>query len=123
MSNKYIMFKKGGDYILNQVILVGRLVKDPELHETDSNYKVTRIVLAVPRSFKNSSGVYDTDFVPCIIWRGVAENVCEYCKKGDLIGIKGHIETGSYDDSEGNKKYTLDIIVEKVTFLSGKKEA
>ena len=109
-------------YFFNQVILLGRLAGNPELHDTESGLKITRIILAVPRSYKNVNGEYETDFVPCTIWKGVAENVCEYCKKGDMVGVKGHIQTGSYEDNDGNKKYSLDIIVEKVTFVSGKKE-
>ncbi len=74
--------------MLNQTVLVGRIVRDPELRETESGNKVTNLTLAVPRSYKNSNGEYDTDFIPCVLWRGVAENVTEYCHKGDLIGNK-----------------------------------
>lgn len=106
--------------MLNQVVMVGRLVKDPELKETENGKKVTRITLAVPRSYKNPNGEYDTDYVDCTLWTGIAENTSEYCKKGDLIGIKGRIQTGSYE-KDGEKKYTTDVIVEKVTFLTSKK--
>lgn len=74
--------------MLNQTVLVGRLVRDPELYETENGHKLTTITLAVPRTYKNISGEYETDFVNCVLWRGVAENAVEYCKKGDLLGIK-----------------------------------
>ena len=73
--------------MLNQAVLVGRIVQEPELKTTASG-KVANITLAVPRSFKNSEGQYDTDFISCVLWKGVAESTVEYCKKGDLVGIK-----------------------------------
>lgn len=74
--------------MLNQTVLVGRLVKDPELKETETGNKMTHITLAVPRSYKNVDGEYDTDFISCVLWKGIAENAVEYCHKGDLVGIK-----------------------------------
>lgn len=106
--------------MLNQAVLVGRIVADPELRETDNGSKMSKITLAVPRSFKNSDGNYDTDFISCVLWQGVAENTVEYCRKGDLVGIKGHIQTRSYE-VEDEKKYVTEVIAEKVTFLSSKK--
>ena len=110
--------------MLNQTVIVGRLVKDPELKETDAGCKVTNIILAVPRSFKNSSGEYETDFVACTLWRGIAENTVEYCKKGDLLGVKGRVQSRSYEDEEEKRHFLMEIVAEKVTFLSSKnKEA
>ena len=106
--------------MLNQAVLVGRIVSDPELRETDNGSKMSKITLAVPRSFKNSDGNYDTDFISCVLWQGVAENTVEYCRKGDLVGIKGHIQTRSYE-IEDEKKYVTEVIAEKVTFLSSRK--
>ncbi len=106
--------------MLNQVVMVGRLVKDPELKESEGGKKYTSITLAVPRSYKNMDGEYDTDFIDVVLWDGIAENAFEYCKKGDLIGVKGRIETGSYEQEE-QKKYYTNIIAEKITFLSSKK--
>jgi single-strand DNA-binding protein len=105
--------------MLNQTVLVGRLVKDPELKETDSGKKVTNITLAVPRSYKNSSGEYDTDFITCVLWDGVAENTTEYCHRGDLLGVKGRIQTRSYETNEEVKRVT-EVIAERVTFLTSK---
>ena len=104
--------------MLNNAVIVGRIVQNPELKETEKGGKLANIVLAVPRSFKNSNGEYETDFINCTLWRGIAESTAEYCKKGDLVGIKGRIQTSNYQDSEGNKKYTSEVVAEKVTFLS-----
>lgn len=106
--------------MLNQVVIVGRLVKDPEVVVTENKKKKTTVTVAVPRAFKNMEGNYDTDFVPCILWDGIAVNTSEYCKKGDVVGVKGRIQTGSYE-VDGVKKYTIDVIAEKVSFLSSKK--
>ena len=106
--------------MLNQAVLVGRIVKDPELRDTEKG-KVTNITLAVPRSFKNMNGEYDTDFISCVLWKGVAESTAEYCKKGDLVGIKGRIQTRDVElEDETHKKY-VEVIAEKVTFLSSEK--
>lgn len=106
--------------MLNQVVVVGRLVRDPELKETESGKKMTHVTLAVPRSYKNTNGEYDTDFVDCTLWTGVAESTSEYCKKGDLVGIKGRLETSSYE-KDNQKKYVTSVIAEKVTFLTSKR--
>lgn len=107
--------------MLNQTVLVGRLVRDPELREADNGNKLTYITLAVPRSYKNVNGEYDTDFIPCVLWKGVAENTAEYCHKGDLIGIKGRIQSRKIELEEENKREITEVIAEKVTFLSSKK--
>ncbi|HIU22032.1 MAG TPA: single-stranded DNA-binding protein [Candidatus Fimihabitans intestinipullorum] len=106
--------------MLNQTVLVGRLVKEPELHQTENGKKVTNITLAVPRSYKNMNGEYDTDFISCVLWSGIAENTVEYVKKGDLLGVKGRIQTRTYEDLEANRKYITEVVAEKVTFLSSK---
>ena len=103
--------------MLNQVVMVGRLVRNPELRTTESNKNVTTITLAIPRSFKNMNGEYDTDFVDCILWENIAKSTSEYCKKGDIIGIKGRIQSRIVE-KDGEKKYLIEIIAEKVTFLS-----
>ena len=107
--------------MLNQVVIAGRLTSDPEFVITENNKKRTYVTVAVPRGYKNIDGTYDTDFIRCILWNAIAENVCEYCKKGDIVGVKGRIQTSSYE-KEGEKVYTMDVIAEKVSFLSSKKE-
>lgn len=107
--------------MLNQSILVGRIVRDPEVKETESGNKVTHITLAVQRPYKNINGEYDTDFISCVLWKGVAETTAEYCKKGDLIGIRGRIQTRTVDLTDETRHNLMEIIAERVTFLSSKK--
>lgn len=107
--------------MLNQVVLVGRLVRDPELRETEEGKKVTNMTLAVPRSYKNLDGEYDTDFIDCTLWSNIAESTSEYCKKGDLLGIKGRLQTSSYE-KDGETRFKMDVMAEKVTFLTSKRE-
>lgn len=108
--------------MLNQVILVGRLTKDLEVKELDDDKKVCNLTLAIPRSFKNAEGVYETDFIDCSLWGNVAENTAEYCKKGDIVGIKGRLQSNSFEREDGNKEYRTQVMAEKVTFLSANKE-
>lgn len=103
--------------MLNQTIIVGRLVSDPEIKETEKGNKVSYITLAVPRSYKNSDGIYETDFMPCKVGYPMCDTVKEYCKKGDLLGIKGRIQT-----KQEENKNIIEIVAEKVTFLSSRKE-
>ena len=107
--------------MLNQAVIVGRIVKEPELNKTENGTKVTNLTLAVPRSFKNSEGQYDTDFISCVLWKGVAESTVEYCKKGDLVGIKGRIQTRDVELEDETKRKYVEVVAEKVTFLSSKK--
>lgn len=106
--------------MLNQIIIVGRIARGPEFKELGNDKKVVNITLAVPRSFKNIEGEYETDFLTCSLWDGVAANVNEYCKVGDLVGIKGRMASNVYE-KDGQKHYTMDIIGEKVTFLTSAK--
>lgn len=108
--------------MLNQVVLVGRLGKDLEVEELESGKRVANATLAVPRSFKNENGEYDTDFIDVVIWNSIAENTAEYCRKGDLIGIKGRLETNNYETENGEKRKSTQVIAEKVTFLSSNKK-
>ena len=107
--------------MLNQIVLVGRLVATPEVKELENEKNVANITVAVPRSYKNSEGQYDTDFVSCVLWKGIAESTVSYCKKGDLVGVKGHIQTRKYEDSDEVIHNVTEVIAEKVTFLSSKK--
>ena len=105
--------------MLNQVIMCGRLTQDPEIRELENNRKVTIITLAVPRSFKNANGEYDTDFIAIKLWEALADNTARYCKKGDLVGVKGRVQT----TKNAHGRTVIEIIAEKVTFLSNKKES
>ena len=108
--------------MLNQIVLVGILVEDLKLEELENGKKITNLILAIPRNFKNADGEYDTDFIECVLWNGIAENATEYCKKGDIVGIRGRLENNSFENEDGSKVYKAQVIAEKVTFLSSKKE-
>lgn len=107
--------------MLNQLVVIGRLVRDPELRKTENGKNVTNITLAVPRSYKNPNGEYDTDFIDCVLWSTVAESTTEYCKKGDLLGIKGRIQTRRIETEDEKTKQVTEVVAEKVTFLSSRK--
>ena len=107
--------------MVNSVILVGRLAQTPELYLTENGKKMSVITLAVPRNYKNVNGEYDTDFLDCILWTGVAENTHEYCKTGDVIGVKGRLQTRMIEKEDGTKQKKVEMIAEKVTFLASSK--
>ena len=106
--------------MLNQIILVGRLTRDITVNKSDNGVKVATISIAVPRSFKNVEGVYDTDFIDCVAFDVIAENTSEYCSKGDIVGVKGRVQSKSVELDDGKKENKLEIICEKITFLSSK---
>ena len=106
--------------MLNQTVIVGRLVKNPEVTKLEDGKRVSNITLAVPRSYKNEKGENETDFITCELWNGVAINTTEYCRQGDILGVKGRIKTDSYENESGEKVYKTSIVAEKVTFLSSK---
>ena len=99
--------------MLNQVVIIGRLVEKPIVEENENGRKLSEITLAVPRSFKNADGIYETDFIKCILWSCIAENTAEYCEKGDLISVKGRLQC--LGGSE------LQLVAEKITFLTNNK--
>lgn len=105
--------------MLNQTVLVGRLVQTPTMSELENGKKICNITLAIPRSYRNENGEYETDFVDCVLWKEVATNTTEYCKKGDLLGVKGHIQTEEYEQDDKVMKRTI-VVAEKVSFLSSK---
>lgn len=105
--------------MLNQVVLVGRLVDDPVVQEHENGSKSSYLKLAIPRSYKNAEGEYDVDFIDCKLWNTIAQNTSEYCRKGDIVGVKGRVQSSSYE-KDGEKKFSMDIVAEKVTFLSSK---
>ena len=103
--------------MLNQIVLVGRLIDTPKIEKNEEGISKCIITLEVTRCYKNADGIYETDFIPCILWNGIANNIIEYCKQGDLLGIKGRLQTRQDDN-----KNIIEVIAEKVTFLSSKKE-
>lgn len=103
--------------MINRVVLVGRLTKDPELRYTPSGVPVTRFTIAVNRTFTNQQGERETDFINCVAWRKQAENLANYMRKGSLIGIDGRIQTGSYEGQDGKRVYTTEVVADSVQFL------
>jgi len=105
--------------MLNQVVLVGRLTRDPEVIEIDNEKKVSNLSLAISRPFKNMDGEYETDFVEVTLWNAIAENTAEYCKKGDVVGIRGRIQVDNYE-KDGERKISTKVIAERLTFIQSR---
>ena len=102
---------------MNRVVLVGRLTKDPELRTTTNGTSQTRFTLAVNRRTTGSDGERQADFISCVAWRGTAEAIAKYLKKGRELAVEGRIQTGSYDAQDGTKRYTTDVVVDNFTFI------
>jgi len=103
--------------MINRVVLVGRLTRDPELKYTTNNIANLRFTVAVNRQFTNQNGERQADFINCVAWRAQAENMARFLKKGSLIGVEGRIETGSFQGQDGQTRYTTDVIADSVQFL------
>lgn len=104
---------------MNNVSLIGRLTKDPELRYTPSGVAVARFTLAVNRTFKKE-GEQQADFINVVTWRKTAENTANFLRKGSLAGVGGRIQTGSYDGQDGKKVFTVEVVAENVQFLEPK---
>ena len=103
--------------MINKVILIGRLTRDPELRRTPQGDAVTSFTLAVNRNYTDKDGQQQADFINCVVWKKSAENVEKYCSKGSLVGVEGRIQTRSYDNSQGQKVYVVEVICDSVQFL------
>ena len=103
--------------MINRVVLVGRMTRDPELRRTPQGDAVTSFTLAVNRNFTSRDGQQQADFINCVVWRKSAENVERYCSKGSLVGVEGRIQTRSYENSQGQKKYIVEVISGVVQFM------
>lgn len=104
--------------MVNQIVLVGRIARAPETKVTENGKKYATLTLAVPRNYKNVNGEYDTDFLDCTLWSAVAESTSEYCNTGDMIGVKGRVQTRIIESPDGVKRKKTEIVAEKVTFLT-----
>lgn len=105
---------------MNKVFLIGRLTRDPELRYTGNNTAVASFSLAVNRNFTNQSGEREADFINIVVWRKQAENVKNYLSQGSQVAIDGRIQTRSYDDNNGQKRYITEVIADNVEFLGTK---
>lgn len=106
--------------MINRVVLVGRLTKDPELRYTPNGVAVANFTLAVNRPFSNQQGDREADFIQIVVWRRQAENVANFVNKGSLVGVDGRIQTRSFDNSEGRRVYVTEVVADSVQFLEPK---
>ena len=105
---------------MNSVLLVGRLTRTPELFSTETGKKGSYITLAINRSYKNIDGEYETDYLDCTLWTNIAESAVQYCRKGDTVGVRGKLQTRIIENSDGTKTKKVDIIADRVSFISSK---
>ncbi|EEP9900984.1 single-stranded DNA-binding protein [Listeria monocytogenes] len=103
--------------MMNRVMLVGRLTKDPELRYTPAGVAVATFTLAVNRTFTNQNGEREADFIQCVVWRKPAENVANFLKKGSMAGVDGRIQTRNYEDNDGKRVFVTEVVAESVQFL------
>ena len=109
--------------MLNKVILMGRFTRDPELRATPQGTSVVSFALAVERDFKGQNSERKTDFINCVAWKGTAEFISRYFKKGSMAAVEGRIETRDWDNSEGKKSYATEVIVNNIYFAESKRDA
>lgn len=105
----------------NNVNLIGRLTKDPELKMTSGGQPMVRFTIAVNREFKNKEGVREADFITCIAWRGQAESIAKFVRKGSLVGVNGRLQTNRFTREDGTSVYSVDVAAESVQFLDNRR--
>ena len=108
--------------MINNTVLVGRMVRDAELKYTPNNQAVATFTLAVNRNFKSQNGEREADFINCVIWRQQAENLANWAKKGALIGITGRIQTRSYENQQGQRVYVTEVVADNFQLLESRKD-
>lgn len=105
--------------MMNRVVLVGRMTRDPELRRTGNGAAVTTFTLALNRNFQSNDG-QQADYINCVVWNKVAENVERFCSKGSLVGVDGRLRSRSYDNAQGQKVYVVEVVCDSVQFLETK---
>lgn len=105
--------------MINRVVLVGRMTRDPEIRTTSSGSSVTSFTLALNRNYNSADG-QQADYINCVVWNKVAENVAKYCTKGSLVGVEGRLRSRSYDNAQGQKVYVTEVVCDSVQFLETK---
>ncbi|GAC42788.1 single-stranded DNA-binding protein [Paenibacillus popilliae] len=103
--------------MLNRVVLIGRLTRDPELRYTPNGIATTKFTLAVDRPFSNQNGDREADFIPVVVWRSAAEASANYLRKGRLTAVEGRIQTRHFDNTEGRRVYVTEVVADNVRFL------
>lgn len=106
--------------MLNTIVLMGRLTRDPELRRTQSGTAVTSFTLAVDRDFKSADGTKDTDFIDVVAWKGTAEMAAKYLSKGRMAVVKGRLQLRDWIDKEGNKRRSAEVMAESVFFAGSR---
>lgn len=108
---------------MNKCIIIGRMTKNAELNATSGGVAYAQFSLAVQRNYTDADGERQTDFINCIAWRGLAENIAKYVRKGDRLAIAGELQNRSYTDKDGNKRTATSILVQEAEFLGNKQAA
>ena len=108
---------------MNKIFLIGNLTRDPELMQTRSGVSVSHLSLAVTRQYADQDGEKTADFFNCTAWRGVADTVCKYCKKGDKVAITGNVQIDMYTDKNGEKRPSITVVINDIEFLTTKNKA
>jgi single-strand DNA-binding protein len=109
--------------MINRVVLVGRLSRDPDLRKTPNNASVVSFTVAVDNRVKDANGNRTTSFIPCVCWNSVADNVYKYTKKGSLVGVEGRINQRSYKKADGTNAQVIEVVADSVQFLGPKADA
>lgn len=105
--------------MINRVVLVGRMTRDPELRRTNSGAAVASFTLAINRKYNSADG-QQADYIPCVVWNKVAENVDKYCSKGSLVGVEARLRSRDYENAQGHKVYVVEAVCDSVQFLETK---
>ncbi|MDC3414926.1 single-stranded DNA-binding protein [Aquibacillus sp. 3ASR75-11] len=106
--------------MLNRVVLVGRLTRDPDLRYTPNGVAVANFTIAVNRPFSNQQGNREADFINCVVWRRAAENLANFMKKGSLVGVDGRLQSRSFDGQDGKRVFVTEVVADSVQFLDSK---
>ena len=102
--------------MINRVVMVGRMTSDPELRRTGNGAAVTSFTLALNRNYNSADG-QQADYISCVVWNKVAENVAQYCSKGSLVGVEGRLRSRTYDNAQGQRVYVTEVVCDSVQFL------
>lgn len=105
--------------MINRVVMVGRMTRDPELRRTGSGTAVTSFTIALNRNYNSADG-QQADYIPCVVWNKIAENVAQYCSKGSLVGVEGRLRSRSYDNAQGQRVFVVEVQCDSVQFLETK---
>ena len=108
--------------MINNILVIGRLTRDPEKRRTNNGKSVATFTIASDRDFKNAQGEKETDFIPVVVWRGLADTCCEYLSKGKLVAVEGRLQIRMYEAKDGSKRTAAEIVAQNVQFLSPKEK-